>query len=37
MKLVLALTYNINLEDWNMDYINNVAKTYNKISRNFAL
>lgn len=37
MKLVLALTYNINLKDWKINCINKVDKTYNKISRNIAL
>lgn len=33
MKFGLAPIYNINLEDWDIDCINKVAKTYSKISR----
>lgn len=29
--------YIIDLKDWNMDYINKVAKTYNKISKDIVL
>ena len=37
MKLVSAPTYDIDLEDWDMDRINKVAKTYGKVSRGIAL
>ena len=37
MKLVLAPIYNIDLENWDLDYINKVFKTYSKISRGIAL
>lgn len=37
MKLVLTSTYDIDLEDWDMDYINNIAKTYGKVSKSIAL
>ena len=37
MKLVSALTYDIDLEDWDIDHINKVAKTYGKVSRGIAL
>ena len=37
MNLIMILTYNINLKDWNIDYINKVAKTYDKISKNIIL
>ena len=33
MKLVLAPRYDVNLKDWNMNCINLVAKSYDKISR----
>ena len=33
MKLVLALMYDIYLEDWDMDYINKVFQTYDRVSR----
>ena len=33
MKLVSTPTYNIDLEDWDMDRINKVAKSYGKVSR----
>ena len=36
MKLVLAPTYDFDLEDWDMDCINKVAKTYVKVSRGIA-
>ena len=29
--------YDINLEDWDLDRINTVAKTYGKVSRGIAL
>lgn len=32
IKLILALTYDINLEDWDMNYIDKVAKTFDKVS-----
>ena len=31
MKLVLALTYDIDLEDWDIKYFNQVAKTFRKV------
>lgn len=34
IKLISVLTYNINLENQNIDYVNKVAKTYNKLSNN---
>ena len=37
MKLVSAPTYDIDLEDWDMDRINKVAKTYGKVSRGITL
>lgn len=37
MKFVLPSIYNINLKDWDMNYINNIIKTYNKISKNINL
>ena len=37
MKLVSAPTYDIYLEDWDIDCINKVAQTYGKISRVVAL
>ena len=37
MKLILALTYDIDLEDWDIDCINKVAKIYDKISRYIVL
>ena len=37
MKFILALMYNIDLEDWDMDFINKVAKTYKKVSKDIAL
>lgn len=37
MKLVLALTYNINLEDWNTNYINKVTKIYDKVFKDIVL
>ena len=33
MKLVSAPTYDIDLEDWDMDCINEVTKTYGRVSR----
>ena len=33
IKLVLAPTYDIDLEHWDMDRINKVAKTYGRVSR----
>lgn len=30
MKLVLALIYNINLKNWDINYINKIAKNDNK-------
>ena len=33
IKLVLAPRYNVYLKDWDIDCINHVAKSYNKISR----
>lgn len=29
--------YDIDLKDWNMDYINKVAKTFDKVSRDIYL
>ena len=37
MNLVLAQMYNIDFEDWDIDCINKVAKTYSKVSRDIAL
>ena len=37
MKLVSAPTYDIYLEDWDMDRINKVAQTYGRVSRVVAL
>lgn len=37
MKFVLTSMYNINFKDWNIDCINNIAKTYSKISKYIAL
>ena len=37
MKLVSAPTYDIDLEDWDMDRINKVAKTFGKASRGIHL
>ena len=37
MKLVSAPTYDIDLEDWDMDRINKVAKTYGKVFKGIAL
>ena len=37
MKLVLAPTYDIYLEDWDMDCINKVAQTYGRVFRIVAL
>lgn len=37
MKFVLTLIYNINLEDKDLNYINNIIITYGKISKNIAL
>lgn len=37
MKFVLTLTYNINLKDKDLNYINNIIITYSKISKNIAL
>ena len=37
MKLISALTYDIDLENWDMDCINKVAKTFGKISRGIHL
>lgn len=36
MKLVSAPMYDINLKDWDMHYINNIAITYGKSSRGIA-
>lgn len=32
MKLIMAQTYDIDLEDWAMDCINKVTKTFGEIS-----
>ena len=37
MKLVLTPMYDIDLEDWDLDRINRVSRTYGKISRGIAL
>ena len=37
MKLVSAPTYDIDLKDWDMDRINEVTKTFGKISRGIHL
>lgn len=37
MKLVLALIYDINLEDWDIDYINKVDQTFDKVFKGIAL
>lgn len=37
MKLILTLTYDIDFEDLNIDYINKVAKTYGRIFRDMYL
>ena len=37
MKLVSAPTYDIYLEDWDMDRINKVAQTFGKVSRGIHL
>lgn len=37
MKLILALTYNIDLENWDVDYINNIVKIYDKVFRSIVL
>ncbi len=37
MKLVSAPTYDIYLEDWDMDRINKVTQTYDRVSRVVAL
>lgn len=37
MKLISTLTYDIDLEDWNINHINNVVKTYGKVSKSIAL
>ena len=36
-NFVSAQTYNIDLKDCNMDYINKVAKTYSKVLKDIAL
>lgn len=37
MNLVLAPIYNINLEDWNLNCINKIAKTYSEVSKTIVL
>ena len=37
MKLILALMYDIYLEDWDMDHINKVAQTFGKVSKSIYL
>lgn len=37
MNLILTLIYGINLKDWNINYINKIAKTYSKIFRDITL
>lgn len=37
MRLVLTPIYNINLENWDIDCINKVIKTYNKVSKDISL
>ena len=37
MKFVVVPTYDIDLEDWNMDCINKVVQTYGNVSRGIAL
>lgn len=37
MKLISILTYNMDLEVWDIDCINNIAKTYNKVSKGITL
>lgn len=37
IKLVLTSTYKINLEDWDMNDINKIAKTHSKVSGNITL
>lgn len=37
MKFILALNYNIDLEDWNINCINKVAKTFDKVFKGIHL
>ncbi len=37
MKLISNPIYNLNLEDWDMNYIDKVAKTFDKISKGIYL
>ncbi len=37
IKLVLAPTYDIYLENWDIDHINKVAKTFGRVSRSIHL
>ena len=37
MKLIMALTYDINLKDWDIDCINKIAKTYGIIFKDITL
>lgn len=37
MRFVLALTYDIDFKDWNMDCINKVNKINRKVSNGIAL
>ena len=37
MKLVSAPTYDIDLEDWDIDRINKIAKTYGRVFRGIHL
>lgn len=37
MKLILTPKYNIDLKNWNINYIKEVNKTYNKVSKGIYL
>lgn len=37
MKLIIAPTYDINLKDWDINYINKVATIFDKVSKSIAL
>ena len=36
MNLILALTNYIDLEDWDLNCINKIAKTYDRVSKDIA-
>lgn len=37
MKLILAIKYNIELKDWNMNHIKNIENNHDKILRGIYL